>query len=320
MFVIIGSANVDLIVSGFDQMPVVMGDEFTTSSLVFCDDALKLVLGGNGANCAYVLAGLGAPTALCSAVGQDELGRLVQGWLTERGVHLDGLAKSTERATAFTTIVSDRSLNRLAFHHPGALAGFSLDDISTAVLKRADVLLATSYTIMPRLRSTGFAQVLAQAHRRGAITAVDIGPAIGRPASLAELTPLLPAVDYLIANRHELVVCTGIEETEKGAQALLRAGARCVVVKLGAGGAAVYQADGQQTIAAFSVEVLSTVGAGDAFNAGLLYGLRQEWLLTEAVRFGNAVAALVISARRGILDCPSLAGAKSLIERGDSFR
>jgi len=60
MFVVIGTANIDLIVSGFDQMPVVMGDEFTTSSLVFCDEPLQLVLGGNGANCAYVLAGLGA--------------------------------------------------------------------------------------------------------------------------------------------------------------------------------------------------------------------------------------------------------------------
>lgn len=140
MFVIIGSANVDLIVSGFDKMPVVMGDEFTTSSLVFCDDALKLVLGGNGANCAYVLAGLGAPTALCSAAGQDELGRLVRGWLTERGLHLAGFVQSAAQATAFTTIVSDRGLNRLAFHHPGALAGFSLDDIPTDLLHAADVV------------------------------------------------------------------------------------------------------------------------------------------------------------------------------------
>ena len=64
MFLIIGTANVDLLVSGFAKMPGDSSDEFTTSNLVFCDEPLKLVLGGNGANCAYVLAGLGAPASV----------------------------------------------------------------------------------------------------------------------------------------------------------------------------------------------------------------------------------------------------------------
>jgi sugar/nucleoside kinase (ribokinase family) len=306
MFLIIGTANVDLIVSGFDKMPRVMGDEFTTSSLVFCDDALKLILGGNGANCAYVLAGLGAPTALCSAIGQDELGRLVEMWLAEQGVNLAGCVQSTEHATAFTTIVSDRALNRLAFHHPGALAVFGLDDIPTALLQTAEVVLATSYPILPSLRPTGFARLLADAHGRGAITALDIGPAIGRPAQLAELAPLLPDVDYLIANRYELAVCTGVEDEEAGAALLLAAGASCVMVKLGAAGAAVYRAENQVRVPAFPVAVTSTVGAGDAFNAGLLYSLQLGRPLEEAVRYANAVAALVISSRQGILGCPTL--------------
>ena len=58
--------------------------------------------------------------------------------------------------------------------------------------------------------------------------------------------------------------------------------------------------------AAFPVTVTSTVGAGDAFNAGLLYQLRLGRPLEEAVRYGNAVAALVISSGQGILGCPTL--------------
>jgi sugar/nucleoside kinase (ribokinase family) len=234
-------------------------------------------------------------------------------------VNLAGLVQSAERATAFTTIVSDRGLNRLAFHHQGALAAFCVDDIPAGVLAAADVVLATSYTIMPQLRPAGFAQLLADARRRGAITALDIGPAIGRPAQLEELAPLLPTVDYLIANQHELAVCTGVDDVEQGAKALLAAGARCIIVKLGAAGAAVWQAAGHQHVPAFSVQVFSTVGAGDAFNAGLLYGLRQEWVLEEAIRFGNAVAALVISGQRGILDCPSLEQATSFLRQAASF-
>jgi sugar/nucleoside kinase (ribokinase family) len=315
MFVVIGTANIDLIVSGFDQMPTVMGDEFTTSSLVFCDEPLRLLLGGNGANCAYVLAGLGAPTGLCSAVGADELGRIVTGWLAQQGVELAGLLHHPTRATAFTTIVSDRALNRLAFHHQGALAAYTLADIPQAWLTGAQVVLATGYSIMPGLRPSGFAQALATAQAHGAITALDIGPAIGRPATLEELIPVLPHVDYLIANRHELSVCSGEETVEAGAQRLLVAGAACVIVKQGADGALICQLEGNQHTLAFPVEVHSTVGAGDAFNAGFLFARQGGAALAEAVRYGNAVAALVISSGRGILGCPTRAQVADLLAR-----
>jgi sugar/nucleoside kinase (ribokinase family) len=316
MFLIIGTANVDLIVSGFERMPVVMGDEFTTSSLVFCDEPLALVLGGNGGNCAYVLAGLGAPTALCSAVGQDQLGQIVRGWLAERGVNLTGFVHQLQQATAYTTIVSDRALNRLAFHHPGALATYTERDVPADLLAASDVVLATSYTIMPRLRPNGFTQILAAAHQRGAITALDIGPAIGSPAVTSELTPLLPHTDYLLANQHELAVCTGEQTVAQGVEQLLQAGAHTVIIKQGAAGATIYTAKRQWPVAAFAVGVRSTVGAGDSFNAGLLYGLQQKWSIERAVRLGNAVAALVISSERGILDAPKLEQAKRLLEDG----
>jgi sugar/nucleoside kinase (ribokinase family) len=306
MFVVIGTANIDLIVSGFDHMPIVMGDEFTTSSLVFCDEPLQMVLGGNGANCAYVSAGLGVPTTLCSAVGQDELGRIVCGWLAGQGVDLSGVVRHPEQATAFTTIVSDRAHNRLAYHHPGALAAYTVADLPAELLAWAKVVLATGYTIMPQLRPTGFAQALHTARRAGALTALDIGPAIGQPTQLAELAPFLADIDYCLANRHELAVCTGEQETDRGAQRLLGAGAACVIVKQGAAGALVYQPGRRMHLPAFRVAVYSTVGAGDAFNAGLLFARQQGDTLEEAVRFGNAVAALVISSGKGILGCPSL--------------
>jgi sugar/nucleoside kinase (ribokinase family) len=314
MFLIIGTANVDLIVSGFERMPVVMGDEFTTSSLVFCDEPLGLVLGGNGANCAYVLAGLGVSTALCSAVGQDQLGQIVRGWLAARGVNLAGFVHHPQRATAYTTIVSDRVLNRLAFHHPGALAAYTQADVPVDLLASSEVVLATSYTIMPQLRPAGFTQILAAARQRGAITALDIGPAIGHPAVTEELAPLLPHTDYLLANQHELTVCTGEPALAPGVEQLLRAGAHTVIIKQGAAGATIYTTAGERPVPAFAVDARSTVGAGDSFNAGLLYGVQQRWSVDRAVRLGNAVAALVISKERGILDAPTLAQARTLMD------
>ncbi len=317
MFVIIGTANVDLLVSGFGKMPGEGSDEFTTSNLVFCDEPLKLMLGGNGGNCAYVLAGLGAPTALCSAAGQDALGNYVQNWLAERHIDLTGFVRHPQWATAFTTIVMDNTLNRLAFHHPGALAALTYADLPAHLLQAATGLLVTSYPIMPGLRPDGFAKVLAETHARGAITAIDIGPAIGQPVLLAELASLLPSLDYVIANRHELAVCTGVEDVEQAASMLLKAGARCVIVKLGKAGAVIRTAGLHTHVPGFEVAVRSTVGAGDSFNAGLLYGVQQHWPIEVAVRFGNAVAALVVSSAQGILGSPTLGRVEAFLRQMD---
>jgi sugar/nucleoside kinase (ribokinase family) len=53
----------------------------------------------------------------------------------------------------------------------------------------------------------------------------------------------------------------------------------------------------------FEVDVVDTTGAGDVFHAGFIYGLLQNWEVTEILRFANAVAALKcrdLGGRRGI--------------------
>lgn len=67
--------------------------------------------------------------------------------------------------------------------------------------------------------------MLAQAAALGALVAVDIGPAIGTPAGLPELAELLPLVNILMANEHELAVATGLAMLEEQVATVLAAGA-----------------------------------------------------------------------------------------------
>ena len=316
MFVVIGTTNADLIVSGMERLPRGEGDEFTASSLVFCDEPLTMILGGNGGNSAYVLARLGAPVALASAIGADGLGDTLAGWLADVGVEMEALVRSATHATASTTILVDPAEHRLSFHHPGASWAFEAADVRSGLIEQADVLLASSYPLLEKWRPDGFRQVMALAHRHGATTALDIGPAIGEPATLDELTPMLPDVDYLIANAYELAVCTGTDRVEEGMARALEAGAACVVVKKGKAGTVVRRADKAEAeaVPGFPVEARTTVGAGDAFNAGFLFGIREGWGLFRSVRFGNATAALVVSAAQGVLGAPDRARVQALLE------
>jgi sugar/nucleoside kinase (ribokinase family) len=260
-----------------------------------------------------VLAGLGAETALCGAIGQDLLGDVLANWLQARQVNLAGLKRSASHATSSSTIIMSSASNQVVYHHLGATAQAQFEDMPNPLFSEAQVLLASSFSIMPKLRAGGFARALAQTYEAGGITALDIGPAIGQPVTLAEIRPLLPLVDYLMANTHELVSLTGAASWPEAVGQLLSAGARQVVIKQGEAGASIWTAAEQIMVPAFKVEANISVGAGDAFNVGLLYALQQQWSISQALRFGNAVAALVVASPQGIGTSPSLAQVEAFL-------
>jgi sugar/nucleoside kinase (ribokinase family) len=164
------------------------------------------------------------------------------------------------------------------------------------------------------MRAGGFAQALAITHSAGGLTALDIGPAIGEPVRLAELQPLLPHVDYLLANTHELSILVDEPDWTITCNRLLDAGACAVVVKRGEQGASLWSQTVAVDIPAFAVKANISIGAGDAFNAGFLYGVRQGWSPEQALRFGNAVAALTVASDRGVLGSPGLAEVEAFLK------
>ena len=105
--------------------------------------------------------------------------------------------------------------------------------------------------------------------------------------------------------------------------AILEGGAGCVVIKRGAAGAVVMgrddssagSEDGPIHVPGFAVDVQTTVGAGDSFNAGFLLAVREGASIEKAARFANAVAATVVSTRDRPLDALSREAVSRLIEK-----
>lgn len=315
MTTVLGTTTVDLLISGLDHIPVPEGDEFTSDNFTFCSEPLNMVLGGNGANTAYVLAALGGSPSLCSAVGRDPLGTIVEGWLEDAGVQTDALVRSETDATATTTVIADARRNRQSFHHAGATATFTIDDVPEGVFKQADVLFVTGYQLLRGWRPEGMARALREARRAGATTLLDIGPAIDDPPTLEELAPILPTVEYVLANAYELRTCVETDLLDEAAEEVLDAGGQHVIVKHGAEGAVLYRPEGSpKSIPAFEVAVQSTVGAGDSFNAGLIYRLKRNAPLSQAIRFANATAARVVASPDGILGAPDAHSVERLMQ------
>ena len=75
-------------------------------------------------------------------------------------------------------------------------------------------------------------------------------------------------------------------------------GVQQICVTMGSAGCALYSDDAFRRFGGYSVDVVDTVGAGDAFAAGLLYGLDLGWLPERIASFANALGAMIAS-RRG---------------------
>lgn len=302
--VVLGTTTVDVFLSGTDRIPCAGADEFTPESYAFLDQPFAFSLGGNGANSAFALASLGSPVLLCSAVGDDRLGALVREWLSSRRIDLTGLSRSRTRATSGTVVVTDRDRHRLSLHHPGASAELCLETVPAGAQDGAAALLISGYHLLNRLRHGGFRTLLEAFKKAGARTAVDIGPVVPPAAGAEELAPLLPRVDYLLANEYELASCLGGASIEDRCRTLLKGGVGAVVVKRGAEGSCLVSREGVVQEGGFAVQGGSTVGAGDAFDAAFLHAVLRGGPPNYCLRFADTAARMVVEKAEGILGCP----------------
>jgi sugar/nucleoside kinase (ribokinase family) len=89
---------------------------------------------------------------------------------------------------------------------------------------------------------------------------------------------------------------TGCQEPQEAARALLDYGVKVVGLKMGAAGCLVMTQEGEAfQLPAFQVEAVDATGAGDAFVAGFMAGVRYGWPLEKTARLANAVGALCVT-------------------------
>jgi ribokinase len=148
-----------------------------------------------------------------------------------------------------------------------------------------------------------------------ALTAAQLARAQGKrsilnPAPAMDLRGLdLSAVYALTPNDTEARVCLGLSPTARSSpedlgRALLELGVQNVVITLGERGAMWISQHGVRLVPALEVSVVDTVGAGDAFNAGLAVGLSENLPMQEAIVLGVTAASLSTQKRETIESYP----------------
>ncbi len=258
-------------------------------------ESIEQQIGGNGANTAIAIARLGVPARLAGRVGRDWGGERLLGVLRHAGVDVSFVDRGSEPTSASVALVRADGARAL-LHCPGvSLSVFAPPPTLEGALSRGCGFLHVGNPFgVPGLRANG-PVLMRQAHELGMRTSLD-GGWDSRGEWLRALAPSLAETDVLFVNQDEARELTGHKEPSLQAASLRDAGAKCVVIKLGAEGCAVFEESGQFTSPGFAIAVRDTTGAGDCFAGGFLAGLARGLDLADAARLANAVGARSVTA------------------------
>jgi ribokinase len=245
--------------------------------------------GGKGSNQAVAAARLGAEVTFFGCIGNDQFGQMALETWRENGVNIDPLLQMEEAETAVAMIYVDDGGDNMIAVHQGANLRLTPQHIErvAGMIAQADVMMCT---LGVPLEVVEQAVQVAQSHDTRTLL---------NPAPAAKLSDtMLNHVDYLTPNETELATLTG--QTSEGdlvsqVRAMLRHDDQMCIVTLGSEGARWITRDDSEQVATYEVEVVDTVGAGDAFNAGLAVALAEGKQIDEALRFANAAAALSVT-------------------------
>lgn len=265
--------------------------------------------GGSAANTIYGLAKLGVKTGFIGAVGDDTEGKKLLQDFEKAGVDIGQIKEKLKAKTGLARCYSDK-LNFRSIHvTPGANSLLAMDDIDLDYINQAEMLHISSFADDAQLEV-----LLELVNKLGSSVKISFSPGeLYATKGTRTLTPILARTHVLFANEKEIEQLTG-KDFKTGAEVCLKLGCEIVVVTLGKGAsfktimATSYIRNSQRehVIEPVNKEIISdrdTIGAGDAFATGFLYGLLNSKRLEECGRLGDITAQFSIGkigAREGL--------------------
>jgi len=243
---------------------------------------------------------LGLGAGIIGATGTDDFGEVVRDRLAKDGVDTSHLKLVEGYTTGIAFVMYYSSGERhFVFHlKQSAAAQVGPDDIDEDFVKSFKVLhiMGSALTLGEGMREACYKAVRI-ANGSGAMISYD--PNLRSELLSSELIakisePFLRTAELVMPSRDELLDLTGEKTVDKAAEKVIEMGAKCVVVKLGAGGSLAVTKDLSVLEPAYEVEEVDPTGAGDAFDAGFINEYVKGKPLRDALRFGNAVGGLKV--------------------------
>jgi sugar/nucleoside kinase (ribokinase family) len=263
--------------------------------------------GGPPLNAAAGLMKLGAmfPVTCKGVVGDDDLGRILINNAASHGLDTSGIRSMAGQVTSHTQVMTSQSTAKRTFFHQVGVNAMISADMLLPETDEARIFYVGSPGIAQSVDTgDGWRRLLRAARSRGFLTALEMVPT-SRESHERLVRPCVPLVDIMVVNDNEAEHVAGMTVTQDGQLDWQAAEICCKkLLDMGVGlVAAIHHPDGAVgamrdgsvaragSVKVLSEEIIGTVGAGDAFFAGVLFGLHEGWDLQRCLSLGNAAAA-----------------------------
>ena len=255
-------------------------------------DNFKIGPGGKGANAAVAVQRAGGAAVLLGCIGDDDFGRMEMAALRAEGVNVESVAIHPEASTGVGIAMIDADGENTILGVLGANDYLNSDDVIHTLTLHRDTLDGILVNFEVPEPAVAAAVQLGSDYDIPVI--VDAGPARPyTPETWRDCTILTP-------NEQETETLVGYPisddaTAEQAACELLGMGPSAVVLHRGAHGALLVTSDDTIHIPSFSVDVVDTTGAGDAFSGTLSVAVAEGLPLVDTIRRANAAGALAVT-------------------------
>ena len=254
--------------------------------------------GGSAANTVVGLARLGLKTGYIGKVAKDSEGKLLLEEFRKEKVDTEGIIIADSGRSGLVLGFVDERGERALYVAPGVNDDIGFEEINLEYVENTAFLHLTSFVgEKPFQTQKRLLSVIPDEVE----VSFDPGTLYAKKG-LETLKPIIERAYVVLPSENEIEMITG-KPYKEGAELLLKEGVQIVVVKLGEKGCYVTDGKEEHLIPPPKVKVVDTTGAGDAFNAGFLYGLINGKDLNTCGRLGNFVASrcvMSMGARKGL--------------------
>ncbi len=265
--------------------------------------------GGSAANSIYALAKLEVSTGFVGAVGADFEGEQILSHMREAGIDTNGIKTYSGQGTSKVIIYVDSKGERAMYSLPGVNTIFRMYEEDINKLNQCKFVIISA--IPGKKQFEHIIEIVAQISEN--VNIVFMPGALYSKLGFEKLKDIIKKTQILVLNRRELLDISGYEYPT-GVNWLLGRDCNIIAVTLGSEGSFITnseQASKVPTIQIPAEKVIDSTGAGDAFTAGLVFGLVNQKPLNFAALYGNILASACIQslgARAGLINRDDLEG------------
>lgn len=296
-----GEINPDLILSGdvepaFGQVEKII-------------DHAALTIGSSSVIFACGVARLGLKVAFIGKCGGDTFGRFMLDQMQSHHVDIGNVIVAEGGSTGLSVILN-RGVDRAILTHPGLVADLQAEDINDSLLCKARHLHVASYFLQTKLQA-GLPSLFKRARALGLTTSLDTN--YDPSERWVGFDELLSLTNVFLPNEAEAKSLTGAENVHEAASRL-NVKVEALAIKLGKDGALGISESQKIQMESIPVNVVDTVGAGDSFDAGFIYGYLNGWQLEKSLRLGVVCGALSTQKAGGTAAQPTLKEAMHYVD------